>query len=107
MCRQRLLAHEQSSLLLRKLAYQNSVCQTELVNAGALKRLIGLCDVFNPTGQHANCCYVNQEFSEEAKSLLSELTLSKQLIGKIRELQGQEKVDRVQHLSEIGEFRVA
>ena len=103
-CQKQLIAHEQASLVIRKLSFENSACQTELINAGALKNLIGLCNVFNPTGKHVDCCYVQEEFPAKAKHLLSELTYGKHLIGKVRELVGHERQEKAKYLSETGMY---
>ncbi|XP_031548893.1 uncharacterized protein LOC116286503 isoform X2 [Actinia tenebrosa] len=94
----RLLSHEQSAALLQKLTYKDEICQADLVTAGAIRRLIQLCDVFNPTGSHSNCCHVPSQYSDKANKLFTDLTVNKKLIGKVHELSKEESTKVIQNL---------
>jgi len=57
-----------------------------MITAGAIKYLVGLCDVFNPDGRHSNCCKSIYEQSINASKHLYDLTYKKKLVGKVNEL---------------------
>lgn len=82
----RFLAHEQAAAVLHIISFQNPSCQAEMVTAGAIKYLVGLCDVFNPEGCHSNCCKSVSEQSIDASKLLYDLTYKKKLVGKVKEM---------------------
>ena len=61
-----------------------------MITAGAIKYLVGLCDVFNPDGHHSNCCKSMYEQSINASKHLYDLTYKKKLVGKVNELSVEE-----------------
>lgn len=99
----RFLAHEQAAAVLRLISYQNPSCRAELITAGAIKYLVGLCDVFNPDGCHSNCCKSICEQSIEASRLLYDLTYKKKLVGKVKEMTVEEIRDKAVKLIRNGE----
>jgi len=82
----RFLAHEQAAAVLHIISFQNPSCQAEMITAGAIKYLVGLCDVFNPDSRHSNCCKSIYEQSINASKHLYDLTYKKKLVGKVNEL---------------------
>lgn len=98
----RFLAHEQAAAVLRLISYQNPSCRAELITAGAIKYLVGLCDVFNPDGCHSNCCKSICEQSIAASRLLYDLTYKKKLVGKVKEMTVEEIRDKAVKLIRNG-----
>lgn len=99
----RFLAHEQAAAVLHIISFQNPSCQAEMVTAGAIKYLVGLCDVFNPEGCHSNCCKSVSEQSIDASKLLYDLTYKKKLVGKVKEMTVEEIREKAVKLIRNGE----
>lgn len=99
----RFLAHEQAAAVLRIISFQNPSCQAEMITAGAIKYLVGLCDVFNPEGCHSNCCKSICEQSIDASKLLYDLTYKKKLVGKVKEMTVEEIREKAVKLIRNGE----
>jgi len=74
-----------------------------MITAGAIKYLVGLCDVFNPEGCHSNCCKSILEQSIDARKLLYDLTYKKKLVGKVKELTMEEIREKAVKLIRHGE----
>ena len=100
----RFLAHEQAAAVLHLISFQNPSCQAELITAGAIKYLVGLCDVFNPEGCHSNCCKSICKQSIDASRLFYDLTYKKKLVGKVKEMTVEEIRDKAVKLIRNGEI---
>ena len=101
----RFLAHEQAAAVLNIISYQNPSCQAEMITAGVIKYLVGLCDVFNSEGRHSSCCksLSVSEKSIDASKLLYDLTYKKKLVGKVKELTVEEIREKAVKLIRNGE----
>ena len=77
--------HEEAVGLIRRLVL-HSECMTEVASLDVIGHMIQLCGIFFDKSLHINCCLSVRQYSPKALTYLHDLSHSKRLVGKVREM---------------------